>query len=165
MRFSRNILIPSQPKLRNCNTLTPKPNLDDADLVCNIKSIVIWCKVHVSLLLPIRPVKQKIITILSGKMTVIGIIAPKMQVDIYLIRVLTFFAWMSYIFLTAALIFFLSALRSTMKTRVLLSSIFFIADSVVRGYFRIWYWSSLFLPGALTLRYFGSLGFLKVFGR
>jgi hypothetical protein len=37
---------------------------------------------------------------------------------------------MSYIFLTAALIFFLSALRSTMKTRVLLSSIF-IADSVV----------------------------------
>lgn len=78
---------------------------------------------------------------------------------------LTFFAWMSYIFLTAALIFFLSALMSTMKTRVLLSSIFFIADSVVRGYLRIWYWSSLFLPGALILGYLGSLGFLRVFGR
>jgi hypothetical protein len=161
MRFSRNILRPSPPKLQYTDTKTH--NLDYADLVGNIKSIVVWCKLHVSLLLPIRPVKQKTITLLSGKMTVI--IAPKMRVDIYLIRVLTFFAWMSYIFLTAALIFFLSALRSTMKTRVLLSSIFFIADSVVRGYFRVWYWSSLFLPGALTLGYLGSLGFFRVFGR
>ena len=40
---------------------------------------------------------------------------------------------MSYNFLTADLIWCLLALMSQMKTRVLLSSIFFMADSVVRG--------------------------------
>lgn len=64
----------------------------------------------------------------------------------YLIKVLTFLAWISYIFLTASFIF-LSARMSTMKTKVLLSSIFFMADSVVKGNFRIWYWSNLFLGG------------------
>lgn len=87
------------------------------------------------------------------------------QQEIYLINVLIFFVWMSYIFFTASFIFFLSALRSTMKTRVLLSSIFFIADSVVRGYLRMAYWSSLFLPGALTRGYLGFLSFFKVLGR
>ena len=42
---------------------------------------------------------------------------------------------MSYNFLTEALICGLLALTSTMKTSVLLSSIFFIADSVVNGCF------------------------------
>lgn len=83
----------------------------------------------------------------------------------YLIKVLTFFAWMSYIFFTASFIFFLSARMSTRKTRVLLSSIFFIADSVVRGQCRIWYWSSLFLPGALMRGYLGFLSFFNVLGR
>jgi hypothetical protein len=39
--------------------------------------------------------------------------------------------------LTASLICFFVDLASTMKTRVLLSSIFFMADSVVRGNLRI----------------------------
>jgi hypothetical protein len=164
MRFpSRNILRPRHQNSKLQFTDSKSHNLDNANLVGNIKRIIVWCKLHISLL-PIRPVKQKKYQIIRQD-TVIGVIMHKMQVSIYLIKVLTFFAWMSYIFLTAALIFFLSALRSTMKTRVLLSSIFFIADSVVRGYFRIWYWSSLFLPGALTLGYFGSLGFFSVFGR
>ena len=51
----------------------------------------------------------------------------------YLMRVLTLRAVMSYNFLTASLICFLLAVSPTMKTKVLLSSIFFIADSVVRG--------------------------------
>lgn len=42
---------------------------------------------------------------------------------------------MSYSFLTACLTCGLFALLSTMNTRVLLSSIFFMADSVVRGNF------------------------------
>lgn len=40
-------------------------------------------------------------------------------------------------FLTAALMWFLLAMRCTMKTKVLLSSISFMADSVVRGYWMI----------------------------
>lgn len=51
----------------------------------------------------------------------------------YLINVLTLATSMSYSFFTACLIWCLFALTSTMKTRVLLSSIFFIADSVVKG--------------------------------
>ena len=52
-------------------------------------------------------------------------------------RVLIFSVWMSYMRLTASLICFFVDLASTMKTRVLLSSIFFMADSVVRGNLRI----------------------------
>ena len=51
----------------------------------------------------------------------------------YLIKVLTLEASMSYSFFTDALIWGLLALTSTMNTRVLLSSIFFMADSVVKG--------------------------------
>lgn len=72
---------------------------------------------------------------------------------------------MSYIFFTASLIFFLSARMSTMKTKVLLSSIFFIADSVVKGYLRIWYWSNLFRGVTLIRGYLGFLSFFNVFGR
>jgi len=52
-----------------------------------------------------------------------------------------------------------------MKTRVLLSSIFFIADSVVSGYFRIWYWSSLLTRGTERREYLGSRCSTSVFGR
>lgn len=51
----------------------------------------------------------------------------------YLIRVLTLEASISYNFFTEALICGLLALTSTINTSVLLSSIFFIADSVVKG--------------------------------
>merc|ERR1711970_181115 len=47
--------------------------------------------------------------------------------------VFTFWMSTSYIFFTAARIWGLLAWMSTMKTRVLLSSIFFMADSVVNG--------------------------------
>lgn len=53
----------------------------------------------------------------------------------YLTNVLTFATSMSYNFLTASLTCGLFDLLSTMNTRVLLSSIFFMADSVVRGNF------------------------------
>lgn len=51
----------------------------------------------------------------------------------YLMRVLTLEASISYNFFTEALICGLLALTSTINTSVLLSSIFFIADSVVKG--------------------------------
>lgn len=62
-----------------------------------------------------------------------------LQIKLHLIRVLTLAAWISYNFLTASLICFLFAVSPTMKTKVLLSSIFFIADSVVRGNLMISY--------------------------
>lgn len=51
----------------------------------------------------------------------------------YLMRVLTLEASISYNFFTEALICGLLALTSTINTSVLLSSIFFMADSVVKG--------------------------------
>ena len=80
--------------------------------------------------------------------------------------VLTFSASMSYNFFTAWLIWCLLAFLSTIKTRVLLSSIFFIADSVVRGYFTIRNWSNLSSRRlVLFLGYLGSRGCRKVLGR
>jgi len=49
--------------------------------------------------------------------------------------------WISYSWRTASLIWRLLAEMSTMKTRVLLSSIFFMADSVVSGYLMVRYLS------------------------
>ena len=51
----------------------------------------------------------------------------------YLIKVLTLQTLMSYNFLTADLIWCLLAFKLQIKTKVLLSSIFFMADSVVNG--------------------------------
>merc|ERR1719275_231381 len=70
----------------------------------------------------------------------------------------------SYSFLTAALTWCLLALMLQMKTRVLLSSIFFIADSVVRGCLMMLYASILFLLGIALLGNLGSLAGLKVLG-
>lgn len=53
---------------------------------------------------------------------------------IYLINRLTFATLMSYNFLTAARTWFLLARKWAKNTNVLLSSIFFIAASVVNGY-------------------------------
>ncbi|CAL5026610.1 unnamed protein product [Urochloa decumbens] len=39
-------------------------NLDDADLVGHIKSIIVWCQLHVSLLLPIRPTPTQSVDLL-----------------------------------------------------------------------------------------------------
>ena len=60
----------------------------------------------------------------------------------HLMRVLTLATSMSYNCLTACLICGLLARTFTMNTSVLLSSIFFIADSVVRGFLIIEYLSS-----------------------
>ena len=82
----------------------------------------------------------------------------------YLIRVFTFSAWTSYSFLTASLICLLLAVSETMNTRVLLSSIFFIADSVVRGNLMMSYAfdvSPVFIDAGNTL---GFLASFRVFG-
>ena len=81
------------------------------------------------------------------------------------IKVLTFDVLISYMRRTASVICLLLARVSTMKTSVLLSSIFFIADSVVRGYLRIWYWSSLFSLGTDRREYLGLRCSLRVLGR
>jgi len=44
---------------------TELQNLDDADLVGHIKSVIVWCKLHVSLLLAIRPMRQVMDQIIS----------------------------------------------------------------------------------------------------
>merc|ERR1711935_239059 len=82
-----------------------------------------------------------------------------------LMSVLTLAVLISYMRRTASVICRLFARVSTMKTRVLLSSIFFIADSVVSGDFRIWYWSSLLTRGTERREYLGSRCSTSVFGR
>merc|ERR1719422_3014086 len=82
-----------------------------------------------------------------------------------LMRVLTLAISTLYSFLTAFLIMGLLALLSTMNTRGLKSSIFFMADSVVRGYLIKRYWSSLLVLFTLLRGYFGFLFSLSVLGR
>ena len=57
-----------------------------------------------------------------------------------------------------------AALMSTMKTRVLLSSMSFIEDSVVNGYLIMACLSKAFLEGVLLLAYLGFRDGLKVLG-
>lgn len=84
--------------------------------------------------------------------------------EAYLIKVLTLQTLMSYSFLTAVLIWCLLAFKLVMKTKVLLSSIFFIADSVVNGCLMI-LWASIRLrEGVDFLGYLGVLAGLKVLG-
>ena len=80
-------------------------------------------------------------------------------------RVLTLAVLISYIRRTASVICRLFARVSTMKTRVLLSSIFFIADSVVSGYLRMAYWSSGLTFGTDLRENFGLRSRRSVFGR
>merc|ERR1719174_1228169 len=79
--------------------------------------------------------------------------------------VLTFAHFTSYNAWTASLIFGFVALISTMKTSVLISSIFFIADSVVTGYWMIRYLSILSRRSDDFRGYLGSRGLLRVLGR
>lgn len=126
-------------------------------LVCNIQCIIIWCQANIRLLLTIRPedttqkIKLAVADLevnygdtwmwLQGADRPMYILKSFSETDnpkeldhsSYLIRVLTFATSISYNFLTACLIWCLFALTSTMNTSVLLSSIFFMADSVVKG--------------------------------
>ena len=79
--------------------------------------------------------------------------------------VLTLAVLISYMRRTASVICRLFARMSTMKTSVLLSSIFFIADSVVSGYLRIAYWSSGLTFGTDLREYLGLRSSRRVFGR
>ena len=74
----------------------------------------------------------------------------------YLISVLTLATSISYSFLTASLTMGLLARLSTMNTRVLLSSIFFMADSVVRGNLTMLYLSSLKSKGVMNEHWYTS---------
>ena len=87
------------------------------------------------------------------------------MIGLYLINTLTLATSMSYILLTAILILGLLAFKSTINTSVLLSSIFFIADSVVRGYLMIAQWSSLFTAGMDFRGYLGERSGRWVCGR
>merc|ERR1712086_647672 len=82
-----------------------------------------------------------------------------------LMSVLTLAHWTSYKDLTASLIFSLVALMSTMKTRVLISSIFFMADSVVSGYLMTAYLSIFDKPCTDFLRYLPSRFLIRVLGK
>merc|ERR1719362_1889108 len=66
---------------------------------------------------------------------------------------------------TASLMLILLDFTSTMKTDVLISSIFFIALSVVTGYWMMRYLSILQRPSTDFLGYFGSRFAFSVFGR
>ncbi|KAK8759123.1 hypothetical protein V5799_003248 [Amblyomma americanum] len=67
--------------------------------------------------------------------------------------------------MTALLPYLAKIKRWTMNTSVLLSSIFFIADSVVSGCLMMENWSSLVLVGTLRRGYFGLRGSDSVLGR
>merc|ERR1719444_732959 len=82
-----------------------------------------------------------------------------------LIKVLTFAHLTSYIWRTASLMFSLVALMSTKKTSVLISSIFFMADSVVTGHWMILYLSLRSRLSTDRRGYFGSRFLIRVFGR
>ena len=82
----------------------------------------------------------------------------------YRTSVLTFAVLISYMRRTASVIWRLLARVSTMKTSVLLSSIFFMADSVVSGYLRIAYWSSGLTLGTDLREYLGLRSSRSVFG-
>merc|ERR1719330_2169289 len=78
--------------------------------------------------------------------------------------VFTFAALTSYMACTASRMLILVALTSTMKTRVLTSSIFFMADSVVTGYWMMRYLSILERISVDLLGYFGSRLLFRVLG-
>jgi hypothetical protein len=83
----------------------------------------------------------------------------------HLIKVFTLAAVISYNFLTASLICFLLAVNPTMNTKVLFSSIFFMAVSVVKGNLIMSY--ALDVSADLYDAIGRTLGFLanfKVFG-
>ena len=80
------------------------------------------------------------------------------------ISVLTLAVLISYMRRTASVIWRLFARVSTMKTSVLLSSIFFIADSVVSGYLRMANESSGLTFGTDLREYFGVRSSRRVFG-
>jgi len=71
----------------------------------------------------------------------------------------------SYCFFRASLICLLFALTSTMNTRVLFSSIFFIALSVLRGWMRIFAASRRGRWGIDLREYFGARESSRVLGR
>merc|ERR1719336_2233778 len=79
--------------------------------------------------------------------------------------VFTFADFTSYMAWTASLMLILLDFTSTMKTKVLISSIFFIALSVVTGYWMMRYLSILQRPSTDFLGYFGSRFCFNVFGR
>merc|ERR1719198_1113971 len=82
-----------------------------------------------------------------------------------LMSVLTLAHCTSYIDFTASFIFCLLARMSTMNTKVLISSIFFMADSVVRGLLMIAYLSIVFMPCTDFRGYLGSRFLMRVLGR
>ena len=96
----------------------------DTDLVRNVQRVVVGRQADVRLLFAVRAERCSSLENPDrcAKLT-----------NAHRMRVLTLAAWTSYSFFTASLIWRLFARMSVMKTRVLCSSIFFIADSVFSG--------------------------------
>merc|ERR1719254_214591 len=78
--------------------------------------------------------------------------------------VFTFAHFTSYNSFTASLIRTFVALMSTKNTSVLISSIFFMADSVVTGHWMMRYLSIRSRVSTDFIGYFGSRFLIKVFG-
>lgn len=126
-----------------------------AHLVGNVQSVVVGGQSDVGLLLTVRSK-----ALLSALM--LSYHSPSAT---YRIRVLTLAASTSYSFLTASLICLLLLFKSTMKTKVLLSSIFFMALSVFNGCWMTRNWS---IRGKWGMDFRAYLGFrrsLRVLGR
>lgn len=91
--------------------------------------------------------------------------AQNREVNTYLISVFILTQSTSYNFLSASLICLLFALISTMNTKVLFSSIFFIALSVLRGWMITLWWSRRGTWGTDFRWYLGVRGSRRVLGR
>lgn len=121
----------------------------------DIERVNIWGQPSEGLLCSIGPSSTSACT--SGQ--------SSREVRTNLIKVLTLIQSTSYSFLIASLICLLFALMSTMKTRVLFSSIFFIADSVLSGWTMTLNWSSRGTWGTLLRGYFPLRASERVLGR
>ena len=118
-----------------------------------IKRIHIGCQPCISLLRSV------------GSVETVSNIPPAVSIVTHLMSVLILTVSTSYNFFRASLICLLFAFTSTMKTKVLFSSIFFIALSVLRGWM-ITLWASSRGSWGIDLRgYFGDLERTRVFGR
>jgi hypothetical protein len=121
-------------------------------LVGNVKSVVVRGESDVSLLLSI------------GTETVRKI-RMSQRILIHRIKVLILRVSTSYNFLTASLICLLLLFKSTMNTKVLCSSIFFMAVSVFKGCWMVLNWSILGKWLTDFRGYLGARARARVLGR
>lgn len=127
--------------------------LDDCKLsCCNVKSINIWCEACECLLCTVWSERALVYIVRRCDTT------NRMRVLILTVST-------SYSFFSASLICLLLDLTSTMKTRVLFSSIIFIALSVLSGWIMIFPASRRGCETIARRGYRGARESVRVFGR